>query len=274
MADGERVLGFQETPLVPGSAVGRLGDAAAAAEAALASRDTTQAADPVVAPVVAAVADPAVAATALAAAKTAADAKKATDVTAAEAVLAAAKTPEEKVAAQKALDILKGPTDTPGVAPEKYEPFTLPKEITPDPAAIAAFEGVAKGLNLSQSQAQALVDFDTKRAIEQGTKAAEAQTKAWNTLLETRLSEAKADPVIGGQNWDASVTSARAAITAFGTPALQAYLNQSDAGSHVEIVRFFAAVGKAVQDDSVHFGGKQPQPADISLAKRLFPNDK
>jgi len=281
MAIGETVLGFQETPLVPGSDIGRLGDAAAAAEKArdAGTRDTTQASDPAVAADAAAKAAKetadAAAATVKTEADTAAAAKLVTDTAAAEKAVTDAKTPEEKAAAEKALEVLKGPKDTPGVAPEKYADFKLPEGITPDPAVLAEAAKVFKELNLSQSQAQKLVEMDTARTLAAAKKAGEDQMTAWNGLLETRLAEAKADPKVGGSNWDQSIADAGKAIKELGTPALQAYLNRSDAGSHVEVILFFAAVGKAIGDDQIHFGSQKPQAAgEVDLAKRLFPNQK
>ena len=44
-------------------------------------------------------------------------------------------------------------------APEKYEAFKVPDGVQVDEAALKEFEPMARGLNLSQEQAQQLVDF-------------------------------------------------------------------------------------------------------------------
>lgn len=190
---------------------------------------------------------------------------------AAEKAVADAKTPEEKAAAEKKLADLKSPpVDKPGVAPEAYTDFVVPEGVIL-PAEVAKDFGVlAKELSLSQSQAQRLVDFQSKQAL----AGAQAQAKAWEGLLNDRLAESKADPEVGGTHFDENIGSARKAIEAFGTPGLQKYLNTSDAGSHVEIIRLLSKVGKAISEDTIHFGGKAPAGEQKDLAERLFPSAK
>lgn len=203
--------------------------------------------------------------------KTAADAKTAADKTALDAATKAvtdAKTPEEKTAAEKALADLKAAQgDKPGVAPEKYTDFKLPEGFTLDKAALDLFTPLAKSLNLSQTQAQRLIDFDIAR--QKGV--AENQTKAWGDLLASRLETAKADPEIGGAGYDANVGLAVKALDAFGTPALRKFLNESDAGSHVELIRAFAKIGKAIGNDTVHIGGAAGAATkELSQADRIY----
>ena len=235
-----------ETNLTPGSAVGRLGQDAAAAEAALAaSRDTAADAGKASDKAPDNAAD-AAAGGDKAPDKTGEDAAKAEAITAAEKAVAEAKTPEEKAAAEAKLAELKGekPAAKSG-APEKYEEFKLPDGQKLDEAALTEALPVFKELNLSQEQAQKLVDLQAKFV----QKSADAALENWNKHMETVLADAKADKEIGGQGWDQNLGLAKKAITAFGTPALQEYLNTAEAGSHKEIIRFFAKVGKAVSED-------------------------
>jgi hypothetical protein len=198
-------------------------------------------------------------------AKAAAD-TKALAVTAAEKTLADAKTPEEKAAATKALAELK---DTPGVAPEKYEAFTLPDGLIPDATQHEAFGELAKTLNLSQLQAQKLVDFEVGRVQE----AVKTNAKAWNDLLDTRLAETKADPEIGGAKYDESIASAHVALKQFGTPELAKYLSKDAAGSHKEVVRFLAKVGSAMADDKIVLTGGRPiASTPLTQAQALYPS--
>lgn len=200
-------------------------------------------------------------------AKIEADAKaaeKATALTAAEKAVTEAKTPEEKAAATRALAELK---DTPGVAPEKYEAFLLPDGMTPDPAQHEAASTIFKELGLSQLQAQKLVDFEAKRTV----AAAQQQTQAWNTLMETRNTELRNDPEIGGAKYDQSIADARAFIKAYGSTKLQDYLNSDAAGSHPELIRAMAKAGRAVSDDTLVAGGKAPAGTGLTQAQKMYP---
>lgn len=191
---------------------------------------------------------------------------------AAEKAVADAKTPEEKAAAEKALDALKKPAeDKPGTAPEKYTDFVVPDGVIMRPEDAASFGALAKELSLSQSQAQKLVDYEAGRIKAAG----ETAMTAYNQLLTDRLAVSKADPEVGGIKFDESVADARKAMAAFGTPALQKYFDASDAGSHVEIIRMLAKIGKAVSDDKIHLGGKPIETSGPkSLEERLFPSAK
>jgi len=206
--------------------------------------------------------------------KAAADAAKAAAITAAEKAVADAKTPEEKAKAEAALKLLKdGPS--PNGAPETYADFKLPDGLPVDKAALTEFGTLAKALNLSQDGAQKLIDFDAARLQAAAANAAKNHVTAWNKLMGDRLSAAKADPEVGGSGnpdvFARTVAEAREGIKAFGTPALQAYLNTSEAGSHVEVIRAFSAAGRAIKNDSLHLGGAVLKDEAPSLADRLFP---
>lgn len=225
----------------PGSAVGRLGDAAAAAETALAvSRDPAPATDPAAAP-----ADPAAAPADPAA--PAADPAKAAE------------------GEKKEGDGEKKPEG----APEKYEDFKLPEGVKADDAALAEVLPVFKEAGLTQAQAQKFVDFYAKQAAASATKALEN----WNAHLEATTAAAKADKEVGGANWDQSLGYAKAFLTAFGSPKLQEYLNTAEAGSHVEIIRAFAKAGKAISEDGF-VPGQATAQAPKSAASLLYPTMK
>lgn len=265
MAEGT-ALGM--APLTPGSAVGRLGEDAATAEAAAAaaaaSRDTRTPEQ------IAAEAAASETPEQTPEQKAADEAAKAQAITDAEKAVTEAKTPEEKAAAEAKLRELKGEPAKKDGAPEKYEDFKLPDGVEIDKTQLESFLPLAKELNLSQDQAQKLIDFQAGNV----KAAAEKQVADWNKLLETRLSEAKADKEIGGANFEQTVADARVFLKQFGTPALQEYLNTAEAASHVEVIRAFAKAGRALADDKFvpASGGGAAQPK--SLAERLFPTHK
>lgn len=161
----------------------------------------------------------------------------------------------------------EGSEPKPG-APEKYEDFTVPEGFVLDEAAMAEFLPMAKGLNLSQEQAQQLVDLQTK-LVGQAQKQADA---AWDETLDGWKQQVVADKDIGGQNLPGTIAACGKAIDAFGSPTLRQTLEATGVGNHPDIVRFFAAVGKAMSEDRLHVGNAQESGGPVPLEKRLFPN--
>ncbi len=80
------------------------------------------------------------------------------------------------------------PAEEPVGAPEKYEDFKLPEGLKLDDKALAEATKVFKGLNLSQPQAQQLVDFHTeqlKAAIDGPFKAVVDLKTNWESELKS-----------------------------------------------------------------------------------------
>ena len=149
-------------------------------------------------------------------------------------------------------------------APEKYE-FKAPEGMTLDPQAIAEFEPIARDLNLSNEQAQKLVELHTKRMQD----SAQLQTQVAAKQIEAWIGEIKADKEIGGTNFDSSVRHAQAAAKKFGSPEFLAALDATGMGSHPELVRGFARIGKAMAEDTFVAPGKES--TTIDPAKKMFP---
>lgn len=148
----------------------------------------------------------------------------------------------------------------PDGAPETYE-FTAPDGVTLDAQAIAEFEPIAKELNLSNEQAQKIVDLQAKFVQQQHAQ--------WEQTVDTWVAEIKADQEIGGAALTQNVRHAQQALTHFGTPALKAALDATRMGSHPELVRVFARIGKAMAEDTF-VGGNKPSNANKSAAEILY----
>ena len=134
--------------------------------------------------------------------------------------------------------------DKPEGAPEKYEDFTLPENVSVNEGLMSEFQDLAKELNLSQEQAQKLIDLQSRDLA----KAAEAAQERWDVLKTEWADSAKSDTEFGGQNFDANVGLAKQALDQFGTPELKEALEVTGTGSHPEIIRFFYRVGKALKE--------------------------
>lgn len=145
-------------------------------------------------------------------------------------------------------------------APEKYEDFKVPEGYELKPETVAAIAPLFKELNLTQDQAQKLVDAQTKM----NTEAAEAQTKAWTELRAGWVKTAREDKEIGGDKFDANLGLAKKAMEKLGTPALSEALNQTGMGDHPEMIRLMVKLGSLVAEDKLHFGsasGATPKSA-------------
>jgi hypothetical protein len=155
-------------------------------------------------------------------------------------------------------------------APEKYEDFTMPEGIEVDKAMMDQFLPVAKELNLTQEQAQKLVDMQTAY-VQHMTKANE---ESWNTTMTDWVKSAKADQEIGGLKFNESVQQAAKALKQFGTPELRAALDATGVGNHPEFIRVFAKIGKAISEDKFHVSNAQAPSSPKSWAETLFPTQK
>ncbi|HHE1859533.1 TPA: peptidase, partial [Salmonella enterica subsp. enterica serovar Strathcona] len=83
--------------------------------------------------------------------------------------------------------------ETPPGAPEKYA-FTAPEGQELDTSALAQFEPVARELNLTQEQAQKLVDVYPK--VLAGVQ--QQQAESWQKQTEDWAAAVKADKDMGG----------------------------------------------------------------------------
>ncbi|MFS9576534.1 peptidase [Klebsiella quasipneumoniae] len=139
-------------------------------------------------------------------------------------------------------------------APEKYE-FTAAEGVDLDTEALKDFEPVARELNLTNEQAQKLVDAYPK--ILAGVQ--QRQAEAWQAQTEEWAATVKADKEIGGDKLTANLGVAQRALDTFGTPELKEYLNGTGLGNHPELVKAFVKVGKAMSEDGVVTGKESGQ---------------
>jgi hypothetical protein len=152
-------------------------------------------------------------------------------------------------------------------APDEYEPFQAPEGVELDPAKLETFTPLAKELNLSQENAQKLLDVYADTEIAR----AETAQQEWDELQDGWVSEAKEDKEIGGDNWNESVAMCAKAVDAFGTPELKEMLNFTGAGNHPELIRMFAKIGKAVSEDKFVFGNAG-DGGQKTVAELLYPS--
>lgn len=161
----------------------------------------------------------------------------------------------------------KGEGDVKG-APETYE-FQAPEGVALDEELLGEFTGIAKELNLSQEDAQRVVDLGPKVM----QKFADHQAQVVADAQATWIAEAKADKEIGGDDGEKKLAVSLEALEAFGTPKLKTLLVDSGLGNHPEVIRVFYRIGKAIKNDEL-VGGRQGGEGPKDLANRLYPNHK
>lgn len=138
-------------------------------------------------------------------------------------------------------------------APEEYADFVVPDGIELDTEALDAFKPIAKELNLTQDQAQKLVDI----------QAATAQRWAEGVqqhVVDTRLAwrdAAQKDKEIGGEKFAENLAIAKAGRDVFGDdPELKEVLDAYGLGDHPAVIRYFYKVGKANSEHDFVTSGK------------------
>ncbi len=154
-------------------------------------------------------------------------------------------------------------------APDEYEDFTLPEGYEANEAELGEFKTLAKDFNLSQDQAQSLIDFEAKRMQDQASQLA----KTWHDQVGGWLDDAKADKEIGGREWNGTLRYANAFVNKFGSEGLREVMEQVGLGNHPEVLRAFAKAGRAISDDEIE-SGKGPAAAPKTAAELIYNNTK
>lgn len=149
-------------------------------------------------------------------------------------------------------------------SPEQYADFTLPDGYTLDGKVGAEFKTLAKEMDLTQEQAQKLIDLDARRAQEQ-LGMVHAQSAVW-------AEQSKGDKEIGGDRLAENVAVAQKALTAFGTPELKMLLQQTGLGNNPEIIRAFYRAGKSISEDTMVTSGSGSSKGARDSASALYPS--
>lgn len=208
-----------------------------------------------------------------AAAKTAADKvasdKVASDKAAADAAAAAAaQTPEQKAAAAKATADAATAKAAADAAAAKPLELKLPAGSALDAEDVKEVTEFATANKLSPEAAQKMLDREHAIAAD----IIQAQKDIATGMPPKWVEAVKADPQLGGANFDSTIAMAQKPINAFGSEAFKKALNESGLGSHPEMVRFCAAIGKLMGEDKLVIpseGGRGPAK---TFPEALYPD--
>jgi hypothetical protein len=127
-------------------------------------------------------------------------------------------------------------------APEKYE-FKLAEGVALNETAVAAFEPVARELDLSQEQADKLVEIYAQQEA--------ARVQQWTETVKGWTEAAKADPEFGGPKMPENMGVAVRALKEYGSPELNELLDSFGIGNHPAFIRFAYRAGKALGEDKL-----------------------
>lgn len=148
-------------------------------------------------------------------------------------------------------------------APESYSDFTTESGDI-DPQVQETFKGLAKELNLTQENAQKLLDGMAPKMQERFEQGLAQVRSEWKAASES-------DKEFGGEKLKSNLGIAVKALDTYGTPELRGFLDESGLGNHPEVIRMLYRVGQTLNEDTVVKGiGSNSKESDP--AKRLYPN--
>lgn len=157
------------------------------------------------------------------------------------------------------------PAGDESVVPEKYD-LKKPENSLLSDAHLEALAAHAKEQGLSQEQAQTLLERD-ESAAQAGVQAMQDRAAQ---LSKQWLDQAKADPEIGGDKFEESVTLANRALEElFPGIEIRKFMDASGFGNHPSILKGFTKIGKMLQPEKIVQATSQP-PARPPMEKRLY----
>ncbi len=155
------------------------------------------------------------------------------------------------------------------ISPESYSDFKLPEGVELDTLALEKASPIFKELNLTQEQAQKLVDLQAEM-VQEGAR---SQTETFDQLIDGWKKDAENDKEFGGDKFEESVSTASLAVEAYGTPEFKQLMENHGIGNHPEMIRFMWKVGLPLKEDvpGGSVGAASEKKDRVSV---MYPNDK
>jgi len=162
-------------------------------------------------------------------------------------------------------------------APEEYTEFTIPEGTTLDEQTATEFKGLAKELDLTQEQAQKVLDFGGGKLRAQ----IEAPYKLWAETQAKWQAEVKADPDIGGTKFEQSIKdAAQIFVPGDSNPfvkdeaeakSLRDALNMTGAGNNPAMVKLFVRIGQLLSEPGSLTGKPVSTDRHGALLEKFYP---
>lgn len=170
------------------------------------------------------------------------------------------------------------PPEKPGEPPKPAEPqkaaaepeLRIPAVLKADDPLLGDFKAFVKEKGLQAEQAQGLLELYARASQAK----AQAETAELEKMHAGWVDAAKADPVVGGKDFDANVAAARKATLKFADPQVKQWLVEHRLGDHPMLIRLMTAVGKALAEDSVAMptnGAGASSPDEQILLRQMYP---
>lgn len=142
------------------------------------------------------------------------------------------------------------------VAPETYD-LKAPEGSSFDVEAFKVAEPVLRDLNLTNDQAQKLVDVYPK-LMESAANAANQRTISEISAVRADWAKGtQADPELGGVNFEQTKAMAAKAMDRLEVGEdFRTFLNDTGLGNHPEMIRMLSRAGKAFSEDGFERGGQ------------------
>jgi hypothetical protein len=151
--------------------------------------------------------------------------------------------------------------------PKEYEAFALPEGVEMDTDMAEKISPLFKELGMTQDNAQRLVDFYADGVA----RVHNASIQAWADQQAEWQQASENDPEYGKGKYDASLVIAKSAVRELGGTALMKAIEETQMGSHPEVIRAFWKIGLAMKEDGVEIG-KAAGGRELTAAERIFPN--
>lgn len=153
-------------------------------------------------------------------------------------------------------------------APEKYEDFKAPEGVELNSGLTEEFKGLAKELNLTQAQAQSVIDRMMPKMAQRQTEYVQEVSRGW-------ADRCRKDPEVGGERFSEALSHAARLRDRFGygsdgkmDPDIAEFLG-SPMGNHPGALKLLARAGAAFGEAKFPQGsptGKQPTAEDFYAA--------
>lgn len=160
------------------------------------------------------------------------------------------------------------------VVPEKYE-LNLPAKSALSAPVLERTAATARELGLSNEAAQKMLDFvhaETASHLDAVLESARPGGAAWEKQLDDFEQRAKADPEIGGAKLTESVALAKRVADTFFSKDIKQFLHESGLGSHPDLIRALAKIGRGMSEDKLLSGKESLGTGKDAIEDRWYRN--
>lgn len=150
--------------------------------------------------------------------------------------------------------------------------FTLPDDIKVDPKALTGFTEFATKANLSQEDAQAMLDLHVGQVKATAEALSTAISAQWKTTIDGWKEEIEKDPDLGGANREKALATIGRALDDYGSPEARQAFDSTGAGWNPAIVRMIYKMSSALTEGGPVQAGVLNARKNGTVAQRFYPS--